>query len=69
MHFYVFWRGMLAKIKIGILIIIIAKTRQRIGASDYVTAAQGFSFLLFTGCSLITFDDKQPVKCSTFISQ
>lgn len=35
---------MLAKIKIGILIIIIAKTRRRIGASDYVRAVQGFCF-------------------------
>lgn len=52
---------MFAKIKIGILIIIIAKTRQRIGASDYST----ISFLLFTDCSLISFDDKQPVECIT----
>lgn len=59
---------MFAKIKIGILIIIIAKTKQRIGASDHVTVLQGFPFLVFAGCSLITFDDKQSVKCITFIS-
>lgn len=50
------------------LIIIVAKKRQKRAAGDYGTAAHGFSFLLFTGCSLITFDDKQPVKCCTHLS-
>lgn len=42
--------------------------RKKTYCSDYVAVFSGTSFyLLFTQCCLIIFDDKQTIKCATFI--